>query len=352
MGVVDFFGDRLRGFRQGFTQGVREQEQAIQGRRQAMDQSKTEAVLQGHQVAMEMARQYGLPGSPQWADAYATIAAQSGVPQPYIDQVRKLTVNPKRGAIDLAKENTTPFGRNYVNPEKLDSIGSNQPQSGGQAQAAPEGKSVFDAFMGILDRVSKYKPAAQSQPMTSQPTMPASNVASMPAWNAASAKTPWGTPSAQPETPMQNPAMPAAQPTQAAQAPAAGSRSWRDLFRSAGQAFANIPPGDSLMPPEAMNLDVVTGNEIPEDAVREGQTPTTMKDIGIETPDDAEQFQALETMVGKSLPEGFDLRVDFARDPEFYMDLLKAIREGVKDEKTGGKRKLSTQEIISLIVGE
>ena len=77
-----------------------------------------------------------------------------------------------------------------------------------------------------------------------------------------------------------------------------------------------------------------------------------MKQMSMDT-DTAEQFQTLESMVGKSLPQGFDLRTDYARDPEFYRQLLKAIREGVPDPKNPAqRRKLSTKEIIDLIAGQ
>jgi|GEM_PF-6287302 len=81
-------------------------------------------------------------------------------------------------------------------------------------------------------------------------------------------------------------------------------------------------------------------------------TPKSYQDIGIKDADTAEQFQALESMIGKSLPEGFDLRKDFARDPTFYRELLKTIKEGVDDRNyPGHKRKLSREEILDLIQG-
>ncbi len=81
--------------------------------------------------------------------------------------------------------------------------------------------------------------------------------------------------------------------------------------------------------------------------------PQTYRDIGINDPDTAEQFQTLESMVGRSLPEGFDLRKDFARDPETYRQLLTAIKEGVPDSKNPGhKRKVTIQEILWVLLGD
>ena len=79
--------------------------------------------------------------------------------------------------------------------------------------------------------------------------------------------------------------------------------------------------------------------------------PETLETMQIDSPRVQEEFAALESMVGTSMP-GFDLRGDFKKDPEFYKELLSAIREGVPDEKTGKMRKLSTQEIISYIRGD
>jgi len=79
-------------------------------------------------------------------------------------------------------------------------------------------------------------------------------------------------------------------------------------------------------------------------------TPIPYVQIGITDPDTAEQFADLETMIGKALPD-VDLRSDYQKDPEFYQQLLKAIREGVPDGK-GQTRKLSVAEIVALIKGE
>ena len=96
-------------------------------------------------------------------------------------------------------------------------------------------------------------------------------------------------------------------------------------------------------------------------AITEGKTvvdtgdgvQTTLKkmaDIGINNVNTQEQFQAMEDMVSKALPD-MDLRADYQKNPKFYQKLFQTIKEGVPDGK-GGKRKLSMQEIVSLIKGE
>lgn len=81
-------------------------------------------------------------------------------------------------------------------------------------------------------------------------------------------------------------------------------------------------------------------------------TPDTLRNLGIDDPETAEQFASLETMVGKALPE-MDLRNDYKQDPAFYQKLFTAIKAGVPDKKNPGQtRKLSIAEIIELIKGE
>lgn len=88
---------------------------------------------------------------------------------------------------------------------------------------------------------------------------------------------------------------------------------------------------------------------VPDNLVTPATKPTTMSDIGISSDDEAEQFQALEGMVGKAMPD-FDLRADYKRDPAFYRELLSVIQKGVPDENSPGqRRKLSIKEIIALI---
>jgi hypothetical protein len=73
---------------------------------------------------------------------------------------------------------------------------------------------------------------------------------------------------------------------------------------------------------------------------------TTPKQIPADlSPDDQAQFVQIE----KAAPE-LDIRSDYAKDPTFYKKLFQAIRDGVPDNK-GGKRKLTQQEIITLIKG-
>jgi hypothetical protein len=330
-GIIDYF-----------VNGSQSHQRQVESEKQQLSDQKTSAILRGHTAAMQTASQYGLPGSQEWKQAYAATATQTGVPQPYIDQVLKLTADPRLSQITMAKMNEGRYGQPLVQ--------MNQPNE------SPTGYGVS----GNLGNIVLGQQASQATPQKPKMVPAGSSVPNMVAGNAATAKTPFanGSPVVQPAADA-----PAATQTPAAQPSAAKKSSWRDLISGIGKAFAtaNGMSGASGMAgsPAAVasmanpNLDVVTGKEIPEDAVRAGQTPTTMKDIGIESVDDAEQFQALEAMVGKSLPEGFDLRVDYGRDPEFYATLFKAIRDGVKDERNPGKRrKLSTQEIIATIMGE
>lgn len=327
MGVGQFFADRARGFQKGFTQDVRAREQGIEQNKQAM-------ILRGHNAAMEAASQYGTPGSPQWAQAYSTYAAQAGVPQPYIDQAVKLSVDPitkqaararlKQPKAELdylrSREEAYRADRDYTN-SLMNSNGapanggglspSGPPAGSGPAPSgAPSGANP-GSFFGTTRRVG------QSIQDTNRTLL---NQSQGP--NAAAPQpVPQMAPQEQPQT-MAGAMSAGAYPTPAA-------------------AFFADP-----------NTDAMTGKPIPETIVRAGQAPTSMKDMGIADTDQAEQFQTLESMVGKGLPEDFDLRADYGRDPEFYKMLFKAIRDGVPDEKGNGtRRKLSTQEIIDLIVG-
>ena len=116
--------------------------------------------------------------------------------------------------------------------------------------------------------------------------------------------------------------------------------------------FAEELAGALPAPPDTQaKIGAMFTEPVPANAVTASRTPRTFKDLGMDT-DTAEQFQALESMVGKGLPAGFNLRSDYARDPEFYRQLLLDIRNGVDDPKNPGqKRKLSTQEILDLIMG-
>ncbi len=78
-------------------------------------------------------------------------------------------------------------------------------------------------------------------------------------------------------------------------------------------------------------------------------TPRTYGDIGL-APADQQDFKMIESMANKAAP-GFDIRSDYQRHPEHYQKLFRAIREGVPDPKNPGqKRKLTTEEILSVVI--
>lgn len=377
MGVAELvtgIGNTLKG---GVNAMGRSMTQEYRQNEQRLANQQMNAILQGHTSAMEIARQYGLPGSPEWADAYATIASQSGVPRSYIDQVRRLTVNPEHNRIASARENTAPFGRNYVNSDELGAspATTKQPTTPNKTSTAPtanptSAQSLVDTVKKTLAQMKTgMKPQTMAGAMTRNTSMqqpavsPVSDMVAGPAATASAipryVDSPRGGPAA--GTPTATPvAQPSATPTPAAQPSAAKKSSWRDIISGIGKAFvtANGMSGASGMAgsPAAVasmanpNLDVVTGKEIPEDAVRAENAPLSLAEAGIDDIDTAEQFQDLEAMVGKSLPEGFDLKTNYAKRPEFYQKLFWYIMNGVPDQKNpGNTRKLSTQEILTAI---
>jgi hypothetical protein len=330
MGVKDAFSNVGRAFGESMTQEHRATEQAISNQ-------KSGAILRAHNAGLEAATQYGGIDTPEGQQAYATIATQAGMPTEMVQQVQSLAVNPRvaqyrqmLSAATLTKMNTnsrTGRPNSAVLQQQIESQNGltapqdqqdQQDQQGPQApQGWPSGEEPFvtTGVLGNLGNIVTSLPAGSVQrnlsatPGTFNP--PASNSATLG-----------------------NPPQPAERKS-----------SWRNLFggKGTGKAIAGQPE---------IATDGITGKPIPELAVTADTTPTTMKDIGIENSTDAEQFQTLEAMVGKSLPDGFDLRTDYAKNPDFYVKLFKAIRDGVPDQRSGKRRKLSTQEILDLIAGE
>lgn len=116
------------------------------------------------------------------------------------------------------------------------------------------------------------------------------------------------------------------------------------------QRYPKMDVSRLFMDEDSRKQAISDGNSVVDTGDGVQTTPKKMADLGIQDVNTQEQFQALEGMVGKALPD-VDLRADYQKDPQFYQQLFKAIKEGVSDNK-GGKRKLSMQEIISLIKGE
>lgn len=137
-----------------------------------------------------------------------------------------------------------------------------------------------------------------------------------------------------------------------------------DKARSmAMQEFAGLKSEDNGFFRKYPDVDITqmfTDQDSRKQAIKDGKpvvdtgdgvdtTPTRMEDVGITSPQMQAEWQEFEEMIGPAL-EGFDLKADYKRDPEFYQKLLQAIRTGVPDG-SGNKRKLSVKEIIELIQG-
>ncbi|MBN2512539.1 MAG: hypothetical protein JXB18_06335 [Sedimentisphaerales bacterium] len=118
--------------------------------------------------------------------------------------------------------------------------------------------------------------------------------------------------------------------------------------------FKTYPEVDlkTLFDDQARRTEAVEAGQVVTDTGDGVKTaPKPLPSIGIADPNEQEQFATLEKMVGQSMP-GFDLRADYAKDPDFYKKLFEAIQKGVPDGNTGKRRTLTTKEIIDLIQGQ
>ena len=289
-----------------------------------------------------------LSGSPEGRRAYATVATQMGMDPQQVAQITSLAVNP-----DFA---------NLAN----------------MAQRIDLARANMDTWTGKpYDRKSKRALKSMSLPGGEEPLMPATDQPPQSTEIPAGSRVPmlFGDTPQTGTRPMARdrgfvPGGPAAPRRREGAQIVAGAPNAR-AAASGAAGRGNYPSAEAGRGPTP--ADLVGGGRsttmgraagpfggayaVPgpakatADAVTAATVPTTMQDLGLDT-DTAEQFQALEKMLAKSLPEGFDLREDYARDPAFYKRLLLAIQKGVPDPKNPGqRRKLSVNEILQLITG-
>jgi hypothetical protein len=132
------------------------------------------------------------------------------------------------------------------------------------------------------------------------------------------------------------------------------------------RAYESLMPKTKQVTDKQLQADAVRAIQVdqatpPPGTVTAQNTPQTLEESGIENTDTAEQLQYLQDTLdrsrkrksqqaGEGLPEGFDLRQDYQKRPEFYAKLFEYINKGIPDpQNPGQRRKLSMQEILTAI---
>jgi len=337
---------------------IREDRLKMEAQRQSLDLNKAKATMQTLDQADRFAQDRGEIGTSEYADAFDAYASQAGIAPEVSGKFRSLKANaqlqkqkqltwqaeqinrlrqPEYGKVaspGLASEiedfGSSPSQRTQPNPQMGSLFLENRPTGG--MQLLPMGPN--QAASG-LPRSARNDMVPETQVVTARRRTPVDLVAG-------------ADPQVVPPTPEQ----------------VGQVRNYGELGAKAANWLMPESPTPTPIPQQESSapkpsfwqqwgnaIYAASGGHVPESGVTAATTPKTFKQMHMDT-DTAEQFQTLESMVGKGLPQGFDLRSDFARDPQFYRKLLTAIREGVPDPKNPAqRRKLSTKEIIDIIAG-
>ena len=157
-------------------------------------------------------------------------------------------------------------------------------------------------------------------------------------------------------------ATPTAGPVQSAApqvAPPLGNLSdYQATMQKAEQAAQAAPKAKPLSEDQLQSQAAQDWQEF-QSQVTAKNPPKTLEQAGVTDTDTAEQLQFLQNTIDRSskrgasaggLPEGFDLKQDYQKRPQFYAKLFDAIKKGIPDTKNPGqRRKLSMDEILTAI---
>jgi acyl carrier protein len=117
----------------------------------------------------------------------------------------------------------------------------------------------------------------------------------------------------------------------------------KDIFKQ----YPDIDLDQMFTDQDSRQQAVSTNKTVVDNGDGVDTTPQTYSDLGIDSPEVAEQFAYLEQMVDKDIPE-LDLKQAVSQKPDFFKELGQYVTNGVPDGK-GGIRKLTREEIVRII---
>lgn len=360
-GVMQFFSDVGSKFAKGFSQDYRAGETQIESAQQGITSEKLRAQLSAMKAGMDAATVYGGMETPEGKAAFQTTLSSLGY-QDMAGRYASITANTEARNLAMQQERAKLEGiqagteatksRTKVAETLLPGEVQNQ-QFQGQATQANTAANQFQVKRGeqLLPGEFEQQKAETKWYGERGTTAKASVILGMlrAGWDKDMISSFFDTylPEEK-EEPQSNAQKTGIETT----TPPSGEVSKPEISNFFGDTGNLVPPSDyavsriieaakarqpAFNTPDASYADTGDG---------QSKLPLSYRDIGIQDPNTAEQFQALESMIGKSLPPEFNLRKAYQMDPKGFKDLLDRIRD-----KTPGKEKLSVEQIIKFILG-